>query len=263
MRLAAPRSRARPTTPFGVLLNVAFTALAFAIPSAAALGEEPPGADPLAPFLGERVVVEFPPLEDVGRTRTVPAGWRYLQVTTATYDAFARHLDPAVPLALLYFDEHGNLHLRDDSRERLVRIERSAAEAEKRIGAWRRRLARDWNSSQDARRGGKTAEELAILVALRDEGKRGAPELIEALARLREIEGERLGELWRVLASEGLVPRRALLSALEELLARSRGLALEARLRGEIERVERGWVAGEKAGEKPGEKKPPDRSPPG
>jgi len=222
--------------------------LGFLLLAPAALQGAPAGGetDPLLELRGERVIVEFPPLEDVGRSRAVPAGWRYLQVTTATYDSFAAHLDPAEPLALLYFDEHGNLHLRDHSRERLARLERSAAEAEKRIAAWKRRLARDWTASQQARRAGKSGEELALLVALRDSGMRGAPELLETHSRLAEIEGERLAELWRVLAGEGIVPRRAHLAALEELLSRSLGLTLEARLRGEIARVERGWVAADR-----------------
>jgi hypothetical protein len=226
---------------------VILTVLLALLPLPAAQGEDGAAADPLLDRRGERVVVEFPALEDVGRELAVPAGWRYLQVDTATYDAFAVHLDPAAPLALLYFDEYGNLHLRDDSRERLARIERSAAEAEKRISAWKRRLARDGSASQEARRAGEPAKELAILVALRDSGMRGAPELIEALSRLAEIERERLAEMWRVLAGEGLVPRRAHLAALEDLLSRSHGLELEPRLRREIARVERGWVTEERA----------------
>jgi len=239
----------RPRSLAGALLVP--LALSLLAPSAARGAGETGPEDPLSELRGERVIVEFPALEDVGRTRTVPAGWRYLQVTTAAYDALAAHLDPAEPLALLFFDEYGNLHLRDHSRERLARLERSAADAEKRISAWKRRLARDWSASQEARRAGKPAEELAILVALRDSGMRGAPELLEALSRLAEVEGERLAELWRTLAGEGVLPRRAHLAALEELLARSLGLTLEPRLRREIARVGRGWVVEERAARAP------------
>jgi hypothetical protein len=221
--------------------RILFATILCALAGGAARAADDP-ADPLAAHRGARVVVEFPDLADVGRTLVVPAGWRYLAVTAATYDSFARHLDPEQPLALLYFDEHGNLVHRDHSKERIVRLERAVAEAERRIAAWQKRAVDDWERCQTARRADRAADELAILVALRETGVRGYPQIEEALARLAEVEGERLVELWGILAREGRVKRRDLAEALGELAGRCRGLALEARILRERARVERGWI---------------------
>ena len=236
MRITPPTA-VRTALLLGVPFLVVMTALALgAGPSA------DPIEDPLAPFLGHRVVVEFPRLDDVGRTRAVPDGWRYFQVTTAAYDALSDHLAPDHPEALLYFDEYGNRVLRDHSRDRIARIGRSVEAAEKHIANLRDRFRGEWEEVLSDRAEGKAAEELAGLLRLRDSGLRGYPELEEARSRLAELEGLRLEMLWAVLAREGLVRPRDLARALSELADRSRGLAIEPRIRREMARIDRDWV---------------------
>ncbi len=211
-----------------------------------AVADEP--VDPLLAHRGHLVVVEFPELEDVGKTRAMPKGWRYLAVTAESYDRFEGLIEPDHLLALLYFDEFGNLVLRDHSRERIARIERSTQEAVRRISTWRRRFSRDGEQSVRARTQGDAAGELSLLVAMRETKIRGYPEIEAALARLEFLEGDRLGQLWSVLAQEGVVRRRELREALDELLGRSRGLRLEPRIRREVDRVASGGVTDDKTG---------------
>lgn len=225
------------------MLALVLLGAATALVAAIAHSDDPSAdPDPLLEFRGTPVVLEFPDLADVGRTRAVPRGWRYVQVTTDMYDVLAAHLPDGTTEALVYFDRHGNRVLRDVRAERIARIRTSVSEAERRIAGWERTLASEWEASREARAGGKPSAELEHLVAVLSPGLRGYAPVEAALARRSELDDERLGALWILLAREGLVDRSDLTQALEDLLEISLGLDVEMRIRVELERIERGWV---------------------
>ncbi len=210
--------------------------------------------DPLTPYRGSRLLVEFPALDDIGRQIDPPHGWKYFQVTAESYDLLLMHLDPdRSPEAFLYFDEFGNLAHRVQARDRFSRLERGYEDADKQIVSWRKRLRRDTHALADARKLGKEAKELELLTGIRDSNLDGYPEVISARIRILELEGIREADLWGVLALEGLVRRRALASALSDLHDRSQGLTVAAVIELEFDRVDAGRVTHEKRSGSTGE----------
>ncbi|MGA1203796.1 MAG: hypothetical protein ACO4BJ_12560 [Planctomycetota bacterium] len=203
---------------------------------------KPTGEDPLLPLRGHRTMVELPPLERVGEPLPAPRGWRSTQVTTATFDAFRRLLPEGETVGILFLDEHGNLAGRlvgDGARSRAAR---GIREAEALMERWGARLRAEATAAREAREAASPARELRHLIALRDAGLRGYPEVERARERLREVEVELARELWRALAGEGRVSDRTLVATLEQLRNRSRGLWIEAIVEEERRRVEDGRV---------------------
>lgn len=203
--------------------------------------------DLLAKYRGYRLLVEYPSLDDVGRKIDMPKGWKYLQVSAENYDVLIDYLHAdRTPEAILSFDEYGNFVKRDHSPDRLGRLDRHYQEVEKQVATWKRRLKKDSALANEARRQRREERELELLVSLRDSKLEGYPEILDARKRLAELEELRLVELWGVLASEGLVRRRALLSSLSALHDRSKGLAIAATIEAEFDRVDGGHVASDK-----------------
>jgi len=157
------------------------------------------------------------------------------------YEAVSKHLDPRYPVAILYFDEYGNLLKRDHSKNRRLQVRRGAIEVERKISRLLVRLDQDWKEIEKARADQKDDLEVELLLASRKRNVRGYSVAIRVVSRLFQIENERLRELWQTLASEGLVKQRALSKRLGKLASRSVGLAIEVRIESEKARIDRGW----------------------
>ncbi|MFQ5655034.1 MAG: hypothetical protein ACE5GW_09925 [Planctomycetota bacterium] len=206
------------------------------------LADQPQGGDPLAPLRGHRVVLEFPEIDHIGTALGVPSGWRYLQVAASSYDRLAPLLGDVPAPAIVYLDHHGNPILRDGSPGRRQKILQRAATVEKSIRELGRRLGRVLEEAIAARVAGREGRELEKLREVVDAGVRGYLPVKKARARLDELEEERLRRLLRVLAGEGIVPKRRLIPRLRALEKLSRGLFMEARIARERARIEGGLV---------------------
>ena len=202
--------------------------------------------DPLEPFRGKRVAVEFPELDDVGRKIPVPRGWAYLQVTTETYDHFSRFLDPRFSEAILFFDEHGNYVAKLHGDDRMARFEPGLEEVDKRIKGWVRTLDKEWTGALEAKRTGKGERELKHLLEIRGSKLVGYPEIAKAEKRLAELEVSRMIELWQLLAREGVAKNKQLERDLAQLRDKTAGLAIGKIVDREWKRVKDGRVTAPK-----------------
>ena len=198
------------------------------------------GADELTEHRGQRVIFEFPDLDDFGTRPRVPDGWQYVQVGADNFDRLMARLGVREIPALVFVDAHGNpLHriegagIRDQLGAGAQTFERHQRELEARIG----RLARQ---AREAREAGKSRHEVQRVVELARLRVRGYEEIAAARQRRTELDAERREELLKIMSNEGLVSTRKLLGRLRELGEHAEGLPVARAIRRHRVRLENG-----------------------
>lgn len=208
------------------------------------------GVDPLLAVRGHRAVIEFPELEhfEVGLTG-VPDSWKFVQATPdVDLSALRSRLELRDSFGLVFLDPHGNALHREAGVGARRRLLTGIREFERRERDLRGRIVELDRQRASAVAQRKESAEQEALRKLEGLGVRGYPEVEYAAARLRELEADRWRTLVEILAGEGLLSEPQLQGRLKELLERSQGLEVAARIRQERQRLQRGFTVERSAG---------------
>lgn len=198
------------------------------------------GTDELTEHRGQRVIFEFPDLDDFGTRLRVPDGWQYVQVGAKNFDRLLTRFGVSEIPALVFIDPHGNpLHriqgagVRDRLRDGVQTFERHQRELEARIG----RLAREARDAREARKPGREVQRVVELARL---GVQGYEAIATARQRRAELDAEQRAELLRIMSHEGLDSTRKLLGRLKDLGELAEGLPVAKAIQRHRVRLENG-----------------------
>ncbi|MEM7165466.1 MAG: hypothetical protein AAF581_08380 [Planctomycetota bacterium] len=214
--------------------------LLVAVPAPGAVAAPP--LDPLAPYLGRPLVVEFPKIDDLGDLLEVPNGWSFLQADADSIDPLRARLQLPLAVGVVYIDRFGNVLHVDNAGNRRQRVARGVREFQRKQTELVARLDELRAAAQSAADRGRPGKELDRLEALLEIGVVGYPAVRAARQRWQALDAQMWNRLLDLLAREGVLSRRAMQQELRALQKEASSLPVAKRLRHELRRLKAGLI---------------------